>query len=383
MESSKASMAKVIGDDDLLREILLCLGFPAFLVRAALVSKRWLGLAADRAFLRRFRDRNPPQLIGFYINDFLCSHPRFLRVSEAPELRSAASRAGFYDGDPFLGVVDCHNGRLLLKLGAFTYGGHVTRNLLCPTRAMDPVRPPSVSLPSTDRFNLGLNGYSQHSIFLSRDGSDGIVYVAQLLLGRKLSVEVCVRHPSGAWGQRILPAVELPALPNPVMDITMPIHGKLYMVTDTGYIHCLDFVAPRPHFFSMKLPGEVGKNFKLSYGDDTGLVLIHGEGFQLSVWHRQTDDSGEDSWKLVDRFRVLAAHDRGEEILVVGASDEAEFVFLWLQTSGAIVCVNLRIKQETIYELMVRSKGSITVFPFMTVWPPVFPALAYEDERDK
>ncbi|KAK1698615.1 hypothetical protein QYE76_015312 [Lolium multiflorum] len=108
MVSGGASMAKVIADDDLLREILLRLGFPAFLVRAALVSKRWLGLAADRAFLRRFRDRHPPQLIGFYINDFLTSHPRFILVSEAPEHKAARIRAGFYDGDPFQGIVDCH-----------------------------------------------------------------------------------------------------------------------------------------------------------------------------------------------------------------------------------------------------------------------------------
>ena len=58
------AMAAVIGDDDLLREILLRLGFPAFLIHAALVSKRWLRVATDTVFLRRFRELNQTHLNG-------------------------------------------------------------------------------------------------------------------------------------------------------------------------------------------------------------------------------------------------------------------------------------------------------------------------------
>ncbi|KAK1698611.1 hypothetical protein QYE76_015308 [Lolium multiflorum] len=78
MGGSKATMAVVIGVDDLLREILLRLDFPAFLVRAALVSKRWLALAADPAFLRRFRDRHPPRLLSFYFHDACSPRPQFV-----------------------------------------------------------------------------------------------------------------------------------------------------------------------------------------------------------------------------------------------------------------------------------------------------------------
>uniref|UniRef100_A0A453GI67 F-box domain-containing protein n=1 Tax=Aegilops tauschii subsp. strangulata TaxID=200361 RepID=A0A453GI67_AEGTS len=59
-----SAVAAVLGDDNLLREILLHLGFPTCLVHAALVSKRWLHHASDPAFLRRFRERNPPCLLG-------------------------------------------------------------------------------------------------------------------------------------------------------------------------------------------------------------------------------------------------------------------------------------------------------------------------------
>jgi hypothetical protein len=94
-------MADVIGDNDLLHEILLRLGLPAFLVRAA-----------DPKFLRRFRDRHPPSLLGFYVHDARYRRQQFVPVvSEAPQLHAAVS-------DPSAGLpVDCRNGRLLLKAG--------------------------------------------------------------------------------------------------------------------------------------------------------------------------------------------------------------------------------------------------------------------------
>uniref|UniRef100_A0ACD5TLD0 Uncharacterized protein n=1 Tax=Avena sativa TaxID=4498 RepID=A0ACD5TLD0_AVESA len=64
----KAAISKVLDDDELLVEIFLCLGFPTTLVQAALVCKRWLHHASDRKFLSRFRERNPPRLLGLYID---------------------------------------------------------------------------------------------------------------------------------------------------------------------------------------------------------------------------------------------------------------------------------------------------------------------------
>ncbi|XP_051196572.1 uncharacterized protein [Lolium perenne] len=55
------AVSKVLGDDDLLAEILLRVGFPTTLVRAAAACKRWLHHASDKAFLRRFRKLNPPR----------------------------------------------------------------------------------------------------------------------------------------------------------------------------------------------------------------------------------------------------------------------------------------------------------------------------------
>ena len=62
-------MSLVLGDDDLLREILHRLGPPTALLCAALVSRRWLRHASDPAFLRAFRARHPALMLGFLCND--------------------------------------------------------------------------------------------------------------------------------------------------------------------------------------------------------------------------------------------------------------------------------------------------------------------------
>uniref|UniRef100_A0A453GHA1 F-box domain-containing protein n=1 Tax=Aegilops tauschii subsp. strangulata TaxID=200361 RepID=A0A453GHA1_AEGTS len=62
-----ACVSKVLDEDNLLREIIVRVGFPTSLVRAAGVCTRWLSHASDRALLRRFRELHPPRLLGFYL----------------------------------------------------------------------------------------------------------------------------------------------------------------------------------------------------------------------------------------------------------------------------------------------------------------------------
>jgi hypothetical protein len=66
-QSSPTCVSMALDDDDLLAEIIVQLGWPASLVRAATVCRRWLQLASDHAFLRRFRKLHPPRLLGFYL----------------------------------------------------------------------------------------------------------------------------------------------------------------------------------------------------------------------------------------------------------------------------------------------------------------------------
>ncbi|CAD6269576.1 unnamed protein product [Miscanthus lutarioriparius] len=69
--ASAALIGVVLGNDDILREILFRLGFTSCLVRAAAVCKRWYRIASDPDFLRRFGALHPP-LVHFGDLDAQC-----------------------------------------------------------------------------------------------------------------------------------------------------------------------------------------------------------------------------------------------------------------------------------------------------------------------
>nr|XP_051192071.1 uncharacterized protein LOC127305608 [Lolium perenne] len=170
--AAAAAVSKVLADDDLLTEILLRVGFPTTLVRAAAVCKRWLHHASHKAFLRRFRKLNPPRLLGFYtkINQ---GAPRFVPMlpPQPPELAAAVRIVGGYrfpagpdgvmsegyslgvDGESLfryeVSVHDCRNGSVSTVLcGRRRRGSRyesrrsiVMHSPLCPERAIAIDRP--------------------------------------------------------------------------------------------------------------------------------------------------------------------------------------------------------------------------------------------------
>ena len=136
-------VSKVLGDD-LFAEILLRVGFPTTLVRAAAVCKRWFQHASDKAFLRRFRKLNPPRLLGFYIQRFQ-GYPRFVPVlPQPPELAAAARIVGGYSFSAGDDIRDSRNGSVFTVpcSGRVSLGLH---SPICPERAMaidPPLSPP-------------------------------------------------------------------------------------------------------------------------------------------------------------------------------------------------------------------------------------------------
>ena len=110
--ASAAQISVVLGNDDLLREILLRLDFPTCLVRAAAVSKRWLRHASDPAFLRRL---HPPRLLGFYL-DTRDSCLRFIPFPQPPELPTVIRYSIFDLGGVPGHVSDCRNGHLIVDM---------------------------------------------------------------------------------------------------------------------------------------------------------------------------------------------------------------------------------------------------------------------------
>ncbi|GJN03167.1 hypothetical protein PR202_ga20577 [Eleusine coracana subsp. coracana] len=118
------SMSKVLGDDDLLAEILLRVDSPTSLVRAAAACKRWLRLASGRAFLRLFRARHPPGLLGFFVSLYSARRPVFVPMSkkhqhgaDEEELAIAVRLASNLGFPPKSHVLDCRNGRVLVDDG--------------------------------------------------------------------------------------------------------------------------------------------------------------------------------------------------------------------------------------------------------------------------
>ncbi|XP_044342953.1 uncharacterized protein [Triticum aestivum] len=126
-----ACVSKVLDDDDLLTEIIVRVGFPTTLVRAACVCKRWLSHASDRAFLCRFRELHPPTLLGFYIVEW--GYPAAARffpiLPQPPELAAVVHRANFSEGLPFSKkegdtMVGCSNGSVFTRRLNFTSCGN-------------------------------------------------------------------------------------------------------------------------------------------------------------------------------------------------------------------------------------------------------------------
>ncbi|CAM0884690.1 unnamed protein product [Alopecurus aequalis] len=342
-----ASVTAVLGDDDLLREILLRLGFPNYLVHAALVSNRWLLHASDPAFLRRFRDRHPPRLLGFYAGYF--NRHQFLPLPQPPE-HAAVSRR----------VASCND--------AFASGKGSPH----------------------DWNDRAFNAFTEIG-----DDLDGTTLVMIWTAGGIVSADLYVLG-SGGWGVPATVATEL-KLPHGhgrvatfLKAMLPPVHGKVFLVTTLGYTLGLDLATAS--FFTLELPVGVRHNYKISCAEGSGMYLVNAEEFKLSVWlHRMTgdDDDGAGGWLLVDTFCVREACKRlagdkwvsqvGDLVALVAVGENAEFVFLDDAANGLLLYVHIGSRLvEKVYQrshLVCLLLGRLHCTPFMMSWPPIFPAL--------
>jgi len=74
--------------DDLLREILLRIGFPADVIRASAACVTFRRLVAEPSFFCRYRSLHPPLLLGF-----LDTRTKLFQPAEAPHPNAPAARA--------------------------------------------------------------------------------------------------------------------------------------------------------------------------------------------------------------------------------------------------------------------------------------------------
>ncbi|KAG2657972.1 uncharacterized protein LOC120698944 [Panicum virgatum] len=385
--ASAAAAASVLDDDDLLREILLHLDLPTALVRAAAVSRRWLRCASDPAFLRRFRARNPPRLLGFYVNTGEAQRLRFVPLARDPELAAVVRRGSFDLGEEAGSVRDFRNGRLLV----FDDGKYVVRSPLHPERGTDNLREPPIP---TEAYTI-LFYLIDFLFYESSDNSVACTSVIVMCTERQAWVHLSDLQ-GGVWSEgRYSGMIDIPAQGSlrGCEHHALLANGKLYMLCLPH--HIIGFDLPSTSSFCIELPDGVQYEFLetigLSCAKGSGFFLIHLKGLQMSVWLHRVDHSSIGTWKLIDTIFLPQAFAHLVEltwdslpdiIRVAAVGDNADFVLLRIQYKLFYMHISSRTVEE-VYEANQAHGFLYGVYPFMMPWPPTFPVLSGGNDHDR
>jgi hypothetical protein len=358
--ASTPAMAEVLGNGDLLHEILLRLSFPTCPVRTAAVCRHWLRLASHPAFLRRFRKLHLPHLLGFYLVTY-CKHPfpRFVPLPQHLEHAAVIHRSSFELGQEV--VSDCSRGHLVLSLN----GGFVVRSPLQPGRGtitLPKLLPPAVQ---------GSDGVYSRDVFLTEGNGGSMSYTAVTLMCSGLRLKVHISKLQGeAWcNGRSFDLIELPQHRARWNKLGLIACGKLYMVCAAGYIIGIDL--PSLSLFYIKLPE---------------VVVEH--AYQAN----STGSISNGDWKLFDAFCLLRQFGHladpswppGVSVHVDAVGDNAKFVFLRIHSEVFYMCMCTRTVKK-VYDLTQgyrQSRYLFGVHPFMMVCAPTFPMLKHVHDQE-
>ncbi|KAF8642592.1 hypothetical protein HU200_067271 [Digitaria exilis] len=401
-EENNTSASKVLTNDGMLGEILERLHCPANLIRAALTSRRWLHNATSQPTICGFRKRQSPHLLGIYVTTEGFCPPEFVPLPDpsCPEFQAEIRHGNFgFDGTDALSLIVLWDSRSERVLYGFDESFHVSdipsvrMPLRCPTEqtvVFPPPPPPPTAWPQ-----------SPHAMLLPDEHGDNTsCYRVDLFNnGHKISARVLALR-SGSWTTHCSASTNLSKPPVTIQSMTLLMCGKIYMLAMAGYILLLDLAASR--FSTLDLPKGVEvesdypnlRNVALCRGDSSALYLIHVNGDKVTVWfQRMTDHDGAGSssacgWSLRDTISLHEACDHIEDLAwelkdglddavsVVGAADNAEFVFLEFLDSGVIVCIRADGKNaKVVYNRDPNNDFIIRVHPFMAVWPPILAEL--------
>ncbi|TVU00128.1 hypothetical protein EJB05_54438, partial [Eragrostis curvula] len=390
-EASAAAISAVLGNDDILREILVRLVFPTCLVRAAAVSKRWLKHASDPAFLRQFRRLHPPRLLGFFIHTSR-SPLRFVPRPQPPELEAVIRRGRFDFGRGAGSVSDCRNGRLIVHImpDDDMPGEDTMCSPLHPGRFTEALPwPPEISVT-----HEGLSPYSEGFMF-HEDGSNHMSCTAVSVMRSEQQAWVQLSDlQDGAWGEaRNSDLIQLPGQWRRCENFALLAYGKLYMICMTHYILGLD--VPSMSLFCIKLPDgveyEYDANLAMSCADGSGFCLVHVRRFQICAWRYTVDCNSIGNWTLINTVCVhqVFGHladptwcSRDTVVRVAAVGDNADFVFLRIQNKVFYVHISSRTV-EKVCELTREHESLWGVYPFMMVWPPTFPVVDRGHDQDE
>ncbi|CAM0957828.1 unnamed protein product [Alopecurus aequalis] len=375
-----AATVAVLGDD-LLREVFLFLPTPADLLRAALACKSFLRAIRIASFLRLFRRRHPftcPLLLGCFIhrpieNRIRGNHsPLIIHASPAAATRRVFEGGNFAlsflparfssYGDPW-NVLDCRNGRLLLRNG-------VSRELA----VADPLTRRCVSLPVPPAERPV--GYG-----LLADDGDSSVFQAFCIsqdVGGSSGLRALVLS-SGDLRWTDVANLALAHRSDLADSRAMQANRSLYWGLE-GWERMVELNTVTMEFSVLELP-PFTRQFRFDViekrEDGAGrLYLLTMRDFCVEVWGGWEDGSGVLTWTLVEksvRFqRAMAAmigsehsHQRGLRVIGVIAGA------LFLRNGDRLLSVDL----ETMKLRMLSRKNRCPpglIYPYTIAWPPSF-----------
>ncbi|KAF7032747.1 hypothetical protein CFC21_043891 [Triticum aestivum] len=380
-----ACVSKVLDDDNLLTEIIVRVGFPTSLVRAAGVCRRWLSHASDRALLRRFRELHPPRLLGFYIVEW--GYPAAARffpiLPQPPELAAVVRRANFSEGLPFSKkegdtMVGCSNGSVFTRRLNFTSRRNFdldTYELVFTVHSPLRYEGGMAVLPGLHLRMPSL--YSWAQLFSKEDG-DGSSYFYVTVEALDTMVPTLNVYMLGngdaAWHKHLTLASDLlwrPSSPKGVL-----VDNKIYVATYNAIV-VLDLTSST--LSTIQLPHGVGFGLGatvLSRADDGSvLYLIHIKELQLHIWLHNGDN-----WLLVDTIclsEMCASFPEDEltSIRINHVGDYNEYVFLEMDQYALYLDVKCRTLRK-VCEMTADEYSLGDIYPFMMSWPPIFPTLS-------
>ncbi|KAF8780598.1 hypothetical protein HU200_001356 [Digitaria exilis] len=175
-----AIVEKVLGNDDLLREVFRRFSLPTLLVRIACVCRRWLRIVSSQGFLDDFRRLHPPRLLGSFPNKPQ-DLPKLLPRHELPDdLIAVTSHAKAYFSGvskniPFGNyvILDIRNGHMLVAIVDVCDRTRIAVIVCTPFKAAPLVYLPFSQLSAYRGTNKGEFDMFE---FLPEDGGDGRSY---------------------------------------------------------------------------------------------------------------------------------------------------------------------------------------------------------------
>jgi hypothetical protein len=227
---------------------------------------------------------------------------------------------------------------------------------------------------------------------LTREGEDGSLSYFCVFMepaSKEVGRTACVyMAKDGLWRKH---TTATPPIPLRRALHSVLIENKVYMTVTLKDISVLDLTTSG--FSTIQLPHGVqhpNSDFMLSSApDDSSIYLVELKDFQLHIWMYK-----EGCWSVVDTFHLLDmcedltvsdcsledAHTSSPRIKHVG--EYAQFVLLqtgqyirYLDTRWRTLCTLDEMSAEEL------AMESITIIPFMMIWPPVFRSLRYDPAR--